>query len=100
VFEPALVNDTEILEKKQEFEFYTSTGGKRRISLDKGQMGFTFCLVPMILTASKKDKITVFYADGSTEEITGRVLNHPISSMIFSRNNEIDRVEISMEMKR
>ena len=88
------------MEKKQDFEYYTSTGGKRRISLDKGQMGFTFCLVPIILTASKKDKITVFYADGSTEEIAGRVINHRISSMIFSRNSEINRLEISMEMNR
>jgi hypothetical protein len=100
VFEPALVNDEEILEKKQDFEFYTSTGDKRRISLEKGQMGFTFCLVPMILTASKKDNITVFYADGSTEDIAGRVINHRISSIIFSRNSEIDRLEISMEMNR
>jgi hypothetical protein len=96
VFEPALVNEDEILEKNQVFEFITITGEPRQIILEKGQMGFTFCLTPIILDFSGKKKIKVFYADGSTEEIPGRVLNHRISTLVFSRKGEIDRLLVSI----
>lgn len=99
IFEPALVNHEEILENNQVFEFFNFKGEPKQIMLQQGQIGFTFCLVPIILTASGKENITVFYADGSTEKITGLVLNHQISNMIFSRNGEIDRVEVSLEIK-
>ncbi len=97
VFDPTLINKDEILETKQQFEFYANNGEPRRIQLEKGQMGFTFCLTPIILHFSAKENITVYYADGSTEEIAGRSLNHRISSLIFSRNGEIDRVEVSLK---
>lgn len=100
VFEPALVNEEEILEKNQVFEFYSAKGEPVQLSLNKGQMGFTFCLTPVILNFSTKDKITVFYADGSTEEIAGLKLNHRISSVVFSRNGEINRVEVSLKTKK
>jgi hypothetical protein len=96
VFEPALVNEDEILDKKQVFEFITITDEPGQISLEKGQMGFTFCLTPVVLDFSGKKKIKVFYTDGSTEEISGLVLNHRISSLIFSRNGEIDRLVVSL----
>jgi hypothetical protein len=96
VFEPALVNEDEILEKDQVFEFISIAGEPRQISLEKGQMGFTFCLTPIVLDFTGKKKLSVYYADGSSEEIQGRVLNHRISSLIFSRNGEIDRLVVSV----
>jgi hypothetical protein len=100
VFEPALVNEEEILEKSQVFEFYSAKGEPVQLPLNKGQMGFTFCLTPVILNFSTKEKITVFYADSSTEEIAGLKLNHRISSLVFSRNGEIDRIEVSLTLKK
>ncbi|MBE0637437.1 MAG: hypothetical protein IH598_02850 [Bacteroidales bacterium] len=100
VFEPALVNEEEILEKNQKFEFYSINGEPVQLSLIKGQIGFTFCLTPILLNFSAKDTITVFYADGSTEEVAGRKLNPRISSMVFSRNGEIERVEVSLKTKK
>jgi hypothetical protein len=96
VFEPSLVNEDEILEKNQTFDFISITAEPRQISLKKGQMGFTFCLTPVVLEFNGKKKIKVFYTDGSTEEIAGRIINHRISSLIFSRNGEIDRVVVSL----
>lgn len=99
IFDSSLVNVNEILDKPQTFGFYNMDGSSRQIQLKAGQMGYTFCLVPVILKMSKQDAITVFYADGSTEEIAGKVLNHRISSLIFSRSGEIDRVEVAAKLK-
>lgn len=90
VFKPALVNRDEILKQDQNFEYFSIKGEPRILRLEKGQIGFTFCNTPIVLNFSGKEKITVFYTDGSTEEIAGHTLNHRISSLIFSRNGEID----------
>lgn len=96
VFEPALVNKDEILRQNHDFKFLSIQGEAKKITLEKDQIGFTFCNTPIILHFSGKDKIMVFYADGSTEEIAGRTLNHRISSLIFSRNGEIDKLVASL----
>jgi hypothetical protein len=94
VFDAALINEEEILENNQVFEYYDMHGKPAQITLAKGQAGFTFCLVPFIVSKSNSNLITVFYSDGSTEEIPGNILNHRISSLIFSRNGEVNRVQI------
>ena len=99
-FQPALVNGEEKKKKKQEFAFYGLDGKIRSFRLEKGQMGFTFCLVPVILSVASKNEITIHYTDGSTEEIAGAMINHRISSLIFSRNGEIDRVDVSVKIKK
>ena len=96
LFEPALINEDEILEQSRKFGFYTIHGKLVQINLEKGQLGFTFCNTPIIIELSGKNKITVLYADGSLEEIPGRVLNQRISNLIFNRNGEIDRLVVSL----
>lgn len=93
-FDTSLLNKEEILKTNQTFEFFDINGRNRRISLTTNQIGFTFCLVPFIYTFSSKDKIIVEYQDGSTEEMRGKTLNNRISSLIFNRSGQIDRVEV------
>jgi len=95
-FEHALVNEDEILDQSRVFEFITVQGEPKQLVLEKGQIGFTFCNTPIVLSFNGKSRITVYYADGSTEEVAGRILNHRISGLIFSRNGEIERVVVSL----
>ncbi len=96
VIEPALLNHEEILEEQQSFGFYGTDGKIRKIWLDKGQLGFTFCMTPFILNSSNKNEINVFYTDGSVEHIEGKVINVEISNQIFSRSCKIDRIQANM----
>ncbi|NCC73989.1 MAG: hypothetical protein EOM06_11380 [Sphingobacteriia bacterium] len=100
LLDAALVNNEEILQKKQTFEFYTVDGKIRKIQLKKGQTGFTFCLTPFILNFDGKNEITVYYTDSSSELIPGNSINQRISSLIFSRSGKIDRVEVSLKIKK
>jgi hypothetical protein len=88
VFDPALVNEDEILEKPTKFECYNLHGEPKQLYLEKGQIGFTFCNTPIILNFSGKKKISVCYTDGSIDETQGLVLNHRISNQIFTRNGD------------
>ncbi len=93
-FDAALVNEDEILEQDQLFCFLNHKGEQKQLALKKGQMGFTCCLTPVVLTFSNRNQIAVYYADGSMEEIAGLSINQRISSLIFSRNDEVERIEV------
>lgn len=95
-FNPGLLRKEEFLREAQIFEYRAINGATKRISLNEGQLAFTYCLVPVIYSFSDADHITVYYAGGSTEKIAGKVLNRRISSLIFRRTGEIERVEVSL----
>jgi hypothetical protein len=96
-FNPCLLRKEEFLAEAQIFEYDNVKGQTKRIELDKGQLAFTYCLVPIIYTSADTDKITVYHADGSHEEIRGRALSHQISSHIFGRTGNIERLEVSLK---
>jgi hypothetical protein len=94
-FYPHLLRKEEFLEETQVFEYHNIKGDKISITLNIGQLAFTYCSVPVIYTSTGVEKITVVYADGNTEEITGKVLSQKASSLIFKRTGKIDRLEVS-----
>lgn len=96
VFKPLLLRNEEFLREEQTFEYLHCQGGTRKINLSNGQLAFTVCQTPFVYSLSEAERITVFYANGGKEEIAGKALNQKISSMIFRRTGEIDKVEVSI----
>jgi len=94
-FNPSLLRKEEFLTETKAFEYHTVSGEKKQIVLGEGQLGFTYCMVPVIYSQSGIYEITVFNANGSTLTIEGNTLSQEISSMIFNRTGEIDRLEVS-----
>jgi len=97
VFDPVLLNDEEILENKQQFEYYSLDGESELISLDKNEIAFTICQVPVVYTFTDKDNITVTFKDDTTEMIKGNSLDAHLSSLIFSRSGEVNLVEVNIK---
>jgi len=96
VFDAALLNHDEILQNDSTFEYYDLRGMEHLIKLGKGQVGFTFCQVPVIYTDSDENKINVYFNNGTSEFIDGKLLNNKISEMIFKRTDEVERLEVSI----
>lgn len=94
IFNPSLFNDEEILDKKQSFEFYSPDGKNRKIKLNKNQVGFTFCQVPVVYNFSDNQKITITFNDGYVDVILGNTINKEYSNMIFNRSGDIILVEV------
>ena len=95
VFETSMINQNEFLDHKENFEYYSLKGEKKELELKKGQLGFTFCQVPVIYTLSDKEHITVSLKDTQKEEIQGNVINKEIGSLIFNRSGEVEKIEFS-----
>ena len=97
IFDPCLLRKEEFLREKGIFNYYTCKGDPEKLLLNEGQIGFTFCQVPVIYSSSGSGKITVYYNDGNIEDVEGRTLNNRISELIFSRSGKINRVEVSLK---
>ncbi len=98
-FNPCLLRKEEFLTEPQKFEYVAINGKTKQISLNKGQLAFTYCSVPVIYSTSDKEKITVFYADSNTDEFEGNIMTQQVSSLVFKRTGKIDRLEVSVKMK-
>ena len=97
IFESSLVNHHELLNRKSTFEYFDLKGEMQQIILHEGQLGFTFCQVPIIYTASPVDRITFLFADEKQISITGHTVNSELSAKIFQRSGEIAKIEVSFQ---
>jgi hypothetical protein len=95
-FNTALFNRDEMLKSNKHFEFFDVNGELQQIELTTGQLGFTFCQVPVIYSLSDKNMISVSFRDGTTKSFEGLKLNTEISKSMFSRKGEINRIDVQM----
>ncbi|GAP42007.1 hypothetical protein TBC1_11135 [Lentimicrobium saccharophilum] len=98
-FKPRLLRKDEFLQQEGIFKYRKCNGGTGEIKLAPGQLAFTCCQTPVIYFLSANDAITVFYANGDKTETEGNVLSQEISSLIFRRTGEIEKVEVSINNK-
>jgi len=96
-FNPVLLRKEEFLAEPQVFEYIAASGERKTLALQAGQLGLTYCQVPIVYSHSDSDHIAVHYADGSTVGIAGHVLEHRISSLVFQRTAEVERLEVFLK---
>ncbi len=93
LFSTSLLNTDEILKQDESFEYLDLSGEMKKIDLLKGQLGFTFCQVPVIYSSNNSERIKIVFNNGEEEEYSGNLINSEISSKIFSRSGEVRRIE-------
>jgi len=99
IFLHALINEEEILNKKTEFEYFTTENQHRLMPLQEGQLAYTFCQIPIIYTFNKPEQITIYFRKRGEMIIPGNRIDKEISSQIFARNAEIQKIEVHLNMK-
>ena len=93
-FDASLLNEEEILTVNKEFKYYNCSGTENAISLKKNEIGFTFCQVPIVYKFTNQSKMIIYLSNNTTEEIIGNTLNKHYSHLIFSRNNEVNQIDV------
>ncbi|MEZ5195203.1 MAG: hypothetical protein R2764_01995 [Bacteroidales bacterium] len=95
IFNPALLNREEILDEEAVFAYYSIQGESHEIKLNKNQLAFTFCQVPIIYTISNKNEIAITFVDGRKKMFSGNVINAKISAEVFTRSGTVDKIAVS-----
>jgi len=96
-FRFSLINPDEFLKQNSVFEYFDLKGEKKQITLNAGQLGFTFCQVPIVYTVSSETCITITKTDKSRITIAGNTLNKEWSTNLFERDGSIRQIEVSIQ---
>jgi len=94
VFQFSLLNPIELLNQNSVFKYFDLKGDEQQIELNKGQLGFTFCQVPVLYSVSNEDKICLTFSDGKRIFIIGHIINSELSARIFQRSGDIVQIEV------
>ncbi len=97
-FDPSILNKKEFLKEPAVFHYYSLEGKAAEISLNKNMLAFTFGQVPVVYSAAKKEEILVRLKNGETETATDRSLPRSVSEMIFQRNSELEKIEVTFDL--
>lgn len=94
-FMSSLINHNELLKQSESFDYYDLYSTKKSIQISNHQMGFTFCQVPIIYTFSENEneKVIIVLNTGERVQFENNVINNKISSKIFKRSGEVERIE-------
>lgn len=100
IFEPSLLQQNEFLNEKRVFKYFDVSKQKHQLTIEKDQLAFTFCQVPIIYTLSNfKSRITLEHYDGSKFEIDGNIIDAKNSNTIFNRDNRISLISVLIYTK-
>lgn len=99
LFNISLFNENEFLKKRKEVEYYNVEDKKESIILEKGQLMFTVCQVPIVYSKrgereqGRADGIRLILKDGKILNLPGNKLDQKSSREIFNRTGSIRIIE-------
>ena len=96
VFYPCLLRKKEFLNTEQTFEYVNVHGEFKAVQLQKNNLAFTYCQVPIVYEIGVNEKTIVHYTDGSSKTYNSNSLDKEISQLIFSRKGDIEYLKVSI----
>jgi hypothetical protein len=93
-FNTSLLNHNDILAGESTFEYYDLANAKKQIALQRGQLAFTFCKVPVVYASGSKQQIVITFSNGESKVMEGKVIDKQTSTLIFNRNKEVVKIEV------
>jgi hypothetical protein len=97
-FDINLLDKNEFLKQPSTFEYFDALNIKQTIDLQKDNLVFTLCQVPIIYGFSDKDQINVL-GDDLQKDINGLELDTDLSNSIFQRDKKLKRIKVTFSKK-
>jgi len=98
-FNPSLFNRNEVQQQMETFSYFDLKGNQKSVELSSGQIGFTFCQVPVIYTFGSKNSTSAFFKNGEIKHFGNNETDESTSAAIFSRSGEVERIECHFSKK-
>ncbi|MGQ1787668.1 MULTISPECIES: hypothetical protein [unclassified Saccharicrinis] len=96
IFNTSLLNKNDILTGEELFNYYDLEGNKKQIKLNKGQLAFTFCKVPVVYYSGKNEQVLITFANGESKLISEYTLDKETSEKIFNRQGDVVKIEVEL----
>ncbi|MEM9986696.1 MAG: hypothetical protein AAF804_16515 [Bacteroidota bacterium] len=96
-FAPFFMHPSEFLEESSEFQYFNLEGHLETFSLQAGELGFTYCQVPVIYRKSDRHHIRLSTQEGE-KEIAGVNLDKTLSTHLFNRDSFIQQIQVELPL--
>jgi len=96
VFDPLLLRMQEMLDETTSLHYVDISGQLQTVSVDAGQLAYTFCQVPVTLQPGDGPRITVQFCDGREEVLLSDRLPQALSESIFMKRGEIAALRVAL----
>ena len=98
VFEPVLLRKEEFVPASTVFKYLNVEGKEQDIELSAGDLGFTYCQVPVIYRQGEESRLTVVDKNESVTEVEGLEMDETTSQKIFERTGEIVKIIVQLDV--
>jgi hypothetical protein len=98
MFQPTLLNKNQFLQQEEKVTFIDIEENPKSITLEKGNLAFTVCQVPIVYKIADKNQIEVKYENGNTETFSTLTLSNEVSQKVFQRTGEVVKVVVSINI--
>jgi hypothetical protein len=93
-FKPSVLRRSEFLDAPATLHYFDTAGTGQEQSLQAGELGFTYCQVPVVMVMADKASITLHLNDGTTESVAGNELSAAQSEALFKKNGHYVRIDV------
>ena len=95
-FNPFILRKSEFLKADDKLVYFDINGDQQMVELSAGQLGFTYCQVPVVYSLAEQTTITIRFADGSTSAIDGHQIDAETSMQIFDKTGAVAKLEVAL----
>jgi hypothetical protein len=95
-FNPFILRKSEFLSDSDTLVYFDINGLQKSLSLEVGQLGFTYCQVPVIYSLAEQTSIELRFANGSSEKIYGNSIDTDLSMDIFDKKGTISSILVEL----
>ena len=95
-FNPFILRRSEFLAAADTLVYFDLNGDQQSLSLSVGQLGFTYCQVPVIYSLAEHTTIKVNFTDGTSRVIASNLIDADLSMQIFDKQSAVTCIEVAL----
>ena len=96
-FKPFILRKSEFLSASDSLSYFDISGEQQLVNLQAGQLGFTYCQVPVIYSLADETSIVISFADGSEKAIAADAIDAQTSLAIFDKTGEVVKIQVALQ---
>lgn len=97
LFKPFILRKSEFLSSADSLSYFDIAGNQQSVDLQAGQLGFTYCQVPVVYSLADETSIVITFADGTEKAIAGDTIDAQTSMAIFDKTGEVVKINVALQ---
>jgi hypothetical protein len=77
--------------------YFDLNGDQQSLGLSAGQLGFTYCQVPVVYSLAKQTSIKLSFTDGTSSTIADNGIDPDVSMQIFDKKGTVTKIEVALK---